>query len=163
VLPSGEVVCGPCVRRAWDWLAEHGKKTYRVGKKGKGSKYIAFPTGITKKNARRTTKRRPSAIPLIVLTEDGFSLRYVPGRRIWEARLMPDDLGWKRSMIGTTAREAADALMTQEGRKLEPWNFIDREAYETGRLIDLKIGVEHLPGVIVNKRRTSRRRTSRRR
>jgi len=52
VLPSGEVVCGPCVRRFWSWASEHGKKTYRVGKKGKGSKYIAFPTGITKKNAR---------------------------------------------------------------------------------------------------------------
>lgn len=50
VLPSGEVVCGPCVRRFWAWASEHGKKTYRVGKKGKGSKYIAFPTGITKKN-----------------------------------------------------------------------------------------------------------------
>ena len=50
VLPSGEVVCGPCVRRFWSWASEHGKKTYRVGKKGKGSKYIAFPTGITKKN-----------------------------------------------------------------------------------------------------------------
>jgi hypothetical protein len=52
VLPSGEVVCGPCVRRFWSWASEHGKKTYRVGPKGKGSKYIAFPTGITKKNAR---------------------------------------------------------------------------------------------------------------
>lgn len=51
VLPSGEVVCGPCVRRFWSWASEHGKKTYRVGKKGKGSKYIAFPTGITKKNS----------------------------------------------------------------------------------------------------------------
>jgi len=50
VLPSGKVVCGPCVRRFWSWASEHGKKTYRVGKKGKGSKYIAFPTGITKKN-----------------------------------------------------------------------------------------------------------------
>lgn len=56
VLPSGEVVCGPCVRRFWSWASEHGKKTYRVGKKGKGSKYIAFPTGITQKNPRT---RRP--------------------------------------------------------------------------------------------------------
>lgn len=56
VLPSGEVVCGPCVRRFWSWASEHGKKAYRVGKKGKGSKYIAFPTGITQKNSR---PRRP--------------------------------------------------------------------------------------------------------
>jgi hypothetical protein len=50
VLPSGKVVCGPCVRRAWDWAAEHGKKSYRVGPKGKGAKYIPFPTGVLKKN-----------------------------------------------------------------------------------------------------------------
>lgn len=165
VLPSGEVVCGPCVRRFWGWASEHGKKTYRVGKRGKGSKYIAFPTGITKKNAkRRTTKRRRSSppIPLIRLFDDGFSLRYVPGRRIWEAWLMPDDIGKHRVTVGTTAMEAADALMMQEGRKLEPWNFIGREAYETGRLIDLGLGIDS-PNVITNRRRrTSRRRTSRR-
>jgi len=48
VLPSGKVVCGPCVRRFWGWAGEHGKKSYRVGPKGKGSKYIPFPTGIVK-------------------------------------------------------------------------------------------------------------------
>jgi hypothetical protein len=56
VLPSGEVVCGPCVRSAWDWLAKHGERKYRAGPKGKGSKYIAFPTGITKKNPGRREK-----------------------------------------------------------------------------------------------------------
>lgn len=50
VLPSGQVTCGPCVRRFWSWASEHGKKTYRVGKKGKGSVRIPFPTGITRKN-----------------------------------------------------------------------------------------------------------------
>lgn len=45
---TGRVTCGPCVRRFWDWAAEHGKKTYRVGPKGKGSKRIPFPTGITR-------------------------------------------------------------------------------------------------------------------
>lgn len=57
LLPSGEVVCGPCVRRFWSWASEHGKKTYRVGRKGKGSKYIAFPTGITKKNPRLSVEQ----------------------------------------------------------------------------------------------------------
>jgi hypothetical protein len=64
VLPSGDVVCGPCVRRFWSWASEHGKKTYRVGPKGKGSKYIAFPTGITKKNmSKRRTSRRTRRNP----------------------------------------------------------------------------------------------------
>lgn len=49
VLPSGKVVCGPCVRRSWDWLSKHGEKKYRVGPRGKGSRYVAFPTGVTKK------------------------------------------------------------------------------------------------------------------
>lgn len=48
VLPSGAVVCGPCVRRFWSWAAEHGDKRYRVGPKGKGSKYIPFPTGVVR-------------------------------------------------------------------------------------------------------------------
>ena len=52
VLPSGEVVCGPCVRRFWAWAAKHGEKSYRVGPKGKKATYIRFPTGIEKKPER---------------------------------------------------------------------------------------------------------------
>ena len=48
-LPSGEVVCGPCVRRFWKWAAEHGERRYRVGSKGKGARYIAFPTGVERR------------------------------------------------------------------------------------------------------------------
>jgi hypothetical protein len=49
-LPSGKVICGPCVRSFHDWITTHSKKGYRVGPKGKGAKYIPFPTGIVKES-----------------------------------------------------------------------------------------------------------------
>lgn len=48
VLPSGKIVCGPCVRSSWSWFAKHGEKKYRVGPRGRSAKYIAFPTSVTK-------------------------------------------------------------------------------------------------------------------
>lgn len=36
-------VCGPCVRRFMDFMKGHTARRYRVGPKGKGAKYIAFP------------------------------------------------------------------------------------------------------------------------
>ena len=43
VLPSGRLVCGPCVRGFMGWVHEHTKRRYRVGPKGKGAVYIPFP------------------------------------------------------------------------------------------------------------------------
>ena len=45
-MPSGRVICGPCVRRFWNWAGEHALTRYRVGAKRKGASYISFPTGI---------------------------------------------------------------------------------------------------------------------
>lgn len=45
---------------------------------------------------------------------------------------MPDDPNRQRATLGRSPKEAADALMAQERRILQPWNYIDRQAYEKG-------------------------------
>lgn len=37
------IICGPCVRRFHAWVREHQAKRYRVGPRGRGARYIAFP------------------------------------------------------------------------------------------------------------------------
>jgi hypothetical protein len=91
-------------------------------------------TGRPKK--RRTGKRKRGPTIVVHSAMDGFNLQYLPQQGFWEARFISlggGGLDPRRRAVGGTAREAADALMAQEGRKLEPWNYIDREAYETGR------------------------------
>lgn len=52
-LPSGKIICGPCVRDFHSWITTHSKKGYRVGPKGgKETKYIPFPTGIVKEGTK---------------------------------------------------------------------------------------------------------------
>jgi hypothetical protein len=97
---------------------------------------------------------------------DGFTLRYAPQRGEWEAWVLPDDARRQNSVFGKTAKEAADALMVQEGRELNPWNYIDREAYETGRRLAMppamvKFDESGAVRVVENGRRTSRRIASR--
>jgi GNAT superfamily N-acetyltransferase len=129
VLPSGEVICGPCVRRAWDWLSKHGERKYRVGPKGKGSKYVAFPTGITKKNG-------PGNMAVLVFDNrrfgGGFAVTAsvgkkeagqlltvkVPYRPLFMVRHIEVRENLRRAGIGTALYEAAAVEAERRGGRL---------------------------------------------
>jgi hypothetical protein len=42
------LICGPCVRRFWEWASGNGSRKFRVGPKRKGAEYVPFPTGATR-------------------------------------------------------------------------------------------------------------------